>query len=68
MQTQHAITALVAFLFGIFCAGRAQLTRRSAWEWFFLGLCPAPIAGAANHAGSPGNAEPAGLASTGGPS
>jgi drug/metabolite transporter (DMT)-like permease len=31
-------TALVLFLFGVFCALWAQNTGRSAWLWFFLGL------------------------------
>lgn len=42
---QYASTALVHFLFAIFCAYWAQINGRSAWGWFFLGLFFAPITG-----------------------
>ena len=43
--SQYASTALVQFLFGIFCAYWAQMNNRSAWGWFFLGLIFGPITG-----------------------
>lgn len=45
MDGHYATVGFVTFLFGIFCAYWAQITRRKAWGWFFFGLFLAPIAG-----------------------
>jgi len=45
MDGSYAHVGFVTFLFGIFCAYWAQITRRNAWGWFFFGLFLAPIAG-----------------------
>jgi len=42
---EYASTGMVFYLFGLFCAYWAQQTARSAWLWFFLGLCFAPLTG-----------------------
>ena len=45
MEQEYASVAYVNFLFGIFCAYWAQVSRRSAWLWFFMGLLFGPITG-----------------------
>lgn len=45
MSDNYASIGFVTFLFGIFCAYWAQMTKRNAWLWFFFGLILAPIAG-----------------------
>jgi hypothetical protein len=45
MRQEYASVAYVNFLFGIFCAYWAQVTGRSAWLWFFMGLLFGPITG-----------------------
>lgn len=45
MEREYASVAYVNFLFGIFCAYWAQVTHRSAWLWFFMGLFFGPITG-----------------------
>ena len=45
MEREYASVAYVNFLFGIFCAYWAQVTQRSAWLWFVMGLLFGPIAG-----------------------
>ncbi|KPJ58627.1 MAG: hypothetical protein AMJ46_13900 [Latescibacteria bacterium DG_63] len=45
MDRGYASVAYVNFLFGIFCAYWAQVTRRSAWLWFFMGFLFGPITG-----------------------
>jgi hypothetical protein len=45
MDGNYARVGFVTFLFGIFCAYWAQVTKRNAWAWFFFGLFLAPIAG-----------------------
>ncbi len=45
MAQEYASIAYVNFLFGIFCAYWAQVTRRSAWLWFFMGFLFGPITG-----------------------
>lgn len=45
MGRGYASVAYVNFLFGIFCAYWAQVTRRSSWLWFFMGLLFGPITG-----------------------
>lgn len=45
MRGDYASVGFVTFLFGIFCAYWAQMTKRNAWAWFFFGLFLAPIAG-----------------------
>jgi hypothetical protein len=45
VESQYASVAYVNFLFGIFCAYWAQVTYRSAWLWFFMGLLFGPITG-----------------------
>lgn len=47
VSTDAASYALVAVLFGMFCAYWAQETNRSAWLWFFFGLLLPVIAGIA---------------------
>jgi hypothetical protein len=45
MSNDYASVGFVTFLFGIFCAYWAQMTKRKGWVWFFFGLLLAPIAG-----------------------
>jgi hypothetical protein len=45
MNSPYASIGFVTFLFGVFSAYWAQITRRNAWAWFFFGLFLAPIAG-----------------------
>jgi len=45
MEKEYATVALVQFLFGVFCACRAQTTQRNAWLWFSVGWVFAPITG-----------------------
>ena len=45
MDQNYSSIGYVNFLFGIFCAYWAQVTRRNAWLWFFLGLFFAPVTG-----------------------
>jgi hypothetical protein len=45
MDESYATVGYVNFLFGIYCAYWAQITRRSAWLWFFMGFFFAPITG-----------------------
>ena len=45
MQQHYVSAGYVNFLFGIFCAYWAQVTNRSAWLWFFMGLFFGPITG-----------------------
>ena len=45
VSSNYASVGFVTFLFGIFCAYWAQMTKRNAWLWFFFGLILAPIAG-----------------------
>ena len=45
MSNDYASVGFVTFLFGIFCAYWAQMTKRNAWLWFFFGLILAPISG-----------------------
>ena len=47
VTTDAASYALVAVLFGMFCAYWAQETDRSAWLWFFFGGLLPLIAGIA---------------------
>lgn len=47
MDGNYASIGFVTFLFGIFTAYWAQITKRNAWAWFFFGLFLAPIAGVA---------------------
>jgi hypothetical protein len=44
-DNRFATTGFVTFLFGVFCAYWAQMTKRNAWLWFFLGLFFAPVTG-----------------------
>lgn len=45
MEPTYATTAMVFFLFALFCAYWAQETNRSAWLWFFMGFFFAPFTG-----------------------
>ena len=45
MSNNYASVGFVTFLFGIFCAYWAQMTKRNSWAWFFFGLFLGPIAG-----------------------
>jgi hypothetical protein len=45
MGGRYADVGFVTFLFGVFCAYWAQMTKRNAWVWFFFGLLLGPIAG-----------------------
>jgi hypothetical protein len=45
MEESYATVGYVNFLFGTYCAYWAQVTRRSAWLWFFMGFLFAPITG-----------------------
>ncbi len=54
MDQNYTSIGYVNFLFGIFCAYWAQVSKRSAWLWFWMGLFFAPITGivlAAKNAG-----------------